>query len=292
MIKTHSLDRDGAGRRSHLAGRARIAAVAAAAGFLLVPAAARASAPDSSPDTTPPASSGAPVTGVGLEGVTWDVDSASLDVSAAGDVVPTLHLEDGTVTGFSGCNTFHGTYTTDGTSLTFAMLATTMMACEAPASTVESELLHRLEETTSFTIGVSGLELLDASGKTVVHANVSNSSLVGDWAITGYLNAEANGFMSVLEGDAAPTASFAEDGTVSGNAGCNTYNGPWTQSDDRTDISVGPLATTRMACADQDANDQETSLLQALEASVSADVTTHAATFYNDDGWRTVTLTR
>ena len=206
--------------------------------------------------------------------------------------MPTLHLEDGTVTGFSGCNTFHGTYTTDGTSLTFGMLATTMMACEAPASTVESELLHRLEETTSFTIGVSGLELLDASGKTVVHANVSNSSLVGDWAITGYLNADANGFMSVLEGDAAPTASFAEDGTVSGNAGCNTYNGPWTQSDDRTDISVGPLATTRMACADQDANDQETSLLQALEASVSADVTTHAATFYNDDGWRTVTLTR
>ena len=98
--------------------------------------------------------------------------------------------------------------------------------------------------------------------------------------------------MSALGGDAAPTASFAEDGTVSGNAGCNTYNGPWTQSDDRTDISVGPLATTRMACADQDANDQETSLLQALEASVSADVTTHAATFYNDDGWRTVTLTR
>ena len=172
------------------------------------------------------------------------------------------------------------------------MLGTTMMACEAPASTVESELLHRLEETTSFTIGVSGLELLDASGKTVVHANVSNSSLVGDWAITGYLNADANGFMSVLEGDAAPTASFAEDGTVSGNAGCNTYNGPWTQSDDRTDISVGPLATTRMACADQDANNQETWLLQALEASVSADVTTHAATFYNDDGWRTVTLTR
>jgi heat shock protein HslJ len=291
MTKLHTRDRDGVGRRSHLAGRARIAAVAAA-GFLLVPAAALASAPESSPDTTPPASSGAPVTGGGLEGVTWDVDSASLDVSAAGDVVPTLHLEDGTVTGFSGCNTFHGTYTTDGTSLTFGMLGTTMMACEAPASTVESELLHRLEETTSFTIGVSGLELLDASGKAVVHANVSNSSLVGDWAITGYLNADANGFMSVLEGDAAPTASFAEDGTVSGNAGCNTYNGPWTQSGDRTDISVGPLATTRMACADQDANDQETSLLQALEASVSADVTTHAATFYNDDGWRTATLTR
>ena len=291
MTKTHSLDRDGIGRRSHLARRARVAAVVAA-GFLLVPAVARASAPDSSPDTTPPASSGAPVTGGGLEGVTWDVDSASLDVSDAGDIVPTLHLEDGTITGFSGCNTFFGTYTTDGTSLTFGMLGTTMMACEAPASTVESELLHRLEETTSFTVGVSGLELLDASGKTVVHANVSNSSLVGDWAITGYLNAEANGFMSVLEGDAAPTASFAEDGTVSGNAGCNTYNGPWTQSDDRTEISVGPLATTRMACADQDVNDQETSLLQALEASVSAEVTTHAATFYNDDGWRTVTMTR
>ena len=206
--------------------------------------------------------------------------------------MPTLHLEDGTVTGFSGCNTFHGTYTTDGESLTFGLLATTMMACDEPASAVESELLHRLEETTSFTVGVSGLDLLDESGTTLVHANVSNSVLVGDWAITGYLNVDAHAFMSTLEGDAAPTASFAEDGTVSGNAGCNTYNGPWTQSDDRTDISVGPLASTRMACADQAANDQEASLLQALEASVTADVTTHAATFYNDDGWRTVTLTR
>ena len=291
MTNMHTREWDGVGRRSHVRGRARVAAIVAA-GFLLAPAAARASAPDSAPDTTPPASTGAPITGAGLEGVTWDVDSASLDVPDAGDVVPTLHLEDGTVTGFSGCNTFHGTYTTDGTSLTFGLLATTMMACEAPASTVESELLHRLEETTSFTVGVSGLELLDASGKTVVHANVSNSVLVGDWEITGYLNADKSAFVSALGGDAAPTASFAEDGTVSGNAGCNTYNGPWTQSDDRTDISVGPLASTRMACADQDANDQETSLLQALEASVSADVTTHAATFYNDDGWRTVTLTR
>jgi heat shock protein HslJ len=41
-------------------------------------------------------------------------------------------------------------------------------------------------------------------------------------------------------------ASFA-DGKVSGRSGCNRYNGGWQQ--DGAAIKVGPLMSTRMACA-------------------------------------------
>ena len=43
-----------------------------------------------------------------------------------------------------------------------------------------------------------------------------------------------------------PTLAFADDGTVSGFAGCNTYGGPF--STDGGTIAIGPLAATEMAC--------------------------------------------
>jgi heat shock protein HslJ len=51
---------------------------------------------------------------------------------------------------------------------------------------------------------------------------------------------------SVPAGDAKETLVFGADGTVHGNAGCNTFNG--TPTIDGSTIRFGPLATTRMAC--------------------------------------------
>ena len=62
--------------------------------------------------------------------------------------------------------------------------------------------------------------------------------------------------------DAVPTMEFGEDGTVSGNASCNTYNAAVTI--DGSELSFGPVATTRMMCADPAAADQETAFVAAL----------------------------
>jgi heat shock protein HslJ len=43
------------------------------------------------------------------------------------------------------------------------------------------------------------------------------------------------------------TLSFAEDGTVSGSAGCNTYSGSY-ETDDQGGMSFGPFASTTKAC--------------------------------------------
>jgi heat shock protein HslJ len=60
-----------------------------------------------------------------------------------------------------------------------------------------------------------------------------------------------------------PTAVFGTDGSVSGNATCNTFNGTYTIDGHR--ITVGPLATTRMACATDELNAQEAAYLAALQ---------------------------
>jgi heat shock protein HslJ len=51
---------------------------------------------------------------------------------------------------------------------------------------------------------------------------------------------------SVPAGDVKETLDFGTDGSVHGNAGCNTFNG--TVTIDGSTIGFGPLATTQMAC--------------------------------------------
>ncbi len=61
----------------------------------------------------------------------------------------------------------------------------------------------------------------------------------------------------------ASTLVFGEDGTVSGLAGCNNFNGSAELGEGT--ITFGPLATTRMACTDEGLAQLETDYLGALE---------------------------
>ncbi len=59
------------------------------------------------------------------------------------------------------------------------------------------------------------------------------------------------------------TLAFPETGKVAGNGSCNRFFGPAEIKGDA--IRLGPLASTRMACAEQ-AMDQEAKYLEALQA--------------------------
>ena len=65
---------------------------------------------------------------------------------------------------------------------------------------------------------------------------------------------------------APPTIIFGTDGTVSGTTGCNQYNGTYTTDGDK--LTVGPLATTRMACDDA-INVQEAAFTEAFSGATS-----------------------
>ena len=62
--------------------------------------------------------------------------------------------------------------------------------------------------------------------------------------------------------DVTPTIAF-ESGTVSGSGGCNRFTG--TYDEDGAKLSLGMLATTRMACA-EDVMSAEAAYLSALES--------------------------
>ena len=58
-------------------------------------------------------------------------------------------------------------------------------------------------------------------------------------------------------------ASFADDGRITGTAGCNRYSAPCTRDGER--IAIGPTVATRMSCgAPEGIMEQEAAYLDAL----------------------------
>jgi heat shock protein HslJ len=77
------------------------------------------------------------------------------------------------------------------------------------------------------------------------------------WTLVDLAGAEA-------VGDPAPSLAFTEEGTVTGTTGCNTFNGE--VSIEGSSLTFGPLATTRMACLEEELAEQEQTFLLAMEA--------------------------
>jgi heat shock protein HslJ len=93
----------------------------------------------------------------------WDLAEMGPTADFA-HLLPTIEFRaDGTVSGFAGCNTFHGTYSSDGASLTLGPLATTRIGCPRPASAVEAEYLEALSGVTGWAIEPDGRLRLDGS---------------------------------------------------------------------------------------------------------------------------------
>ena len=83
------------------------------------------------------------------------------------------------------------------------------------------------------------------------------------WKLNSY-NDGQGALVTVLAGSEV-TAHFAEDGTLSGFAGCNNYTTSYNLDGDN--ISIGPIASTLMACdSPPGIMDQETQFLAALES--------------------------
>jgi heat shock protein HslJ len=118
--------------------------------------------------------------------------------------------------------------------------------------------------------------------------------LVGTrWALTGYDNG-TGGFSSVIRGTEI-TATFAQEGAVTGSAGCNSYNGAY-EAEDATSpagsISIGPVASTMMACpAPEGIMEQETAYLAALQSATAYEIQGDELTLTGAEGQRLATYT-
>ncbi len=86
---------------------------------------------------------------------------------------------------------------------------------------------------------------------------VDTSGLSGEWNITAINDA------AVLS-STSPTLNFADDGTLSGNASCNSISAAYAAADGAITID-SDIAMTLMAC-DPGTNDQERAVLDILNA--------------------------
>lgn len=69
------------------------------------------------------------------------------------------------------CNSFRGSYTVDGATISFGPAAATLMACPDPLAQQERQLFSAFESAATFQLGEDGkLALLDNEGRVVVSA--------------------------------------------------------------------------------------------------------------------------
>lgn len=202
---------------------------------------------------------------VSLEGPMWQLveylgeDGALVPAAVEG----TIRFLDGRAGGNTGCNNFFAAYTVDGNQLAFAEAGSTMMACPEPAMSQEQAFLTNLGLVASYEIADTQLTLFDAAGETVFVFQVQvPTPLTGtEWLATSYNN--GRGAVTSLVIGSEITATFADDGTLSGSAGCNRYTATYTL--DGEQISITPLAATMMFCEQPEGvMEQETEFIAAL----------------------------
>jgi heat shock protein HslJ len=113
---------------------------------------------------------------------------------------------------------------------------------------------------------------------------VISGSLEGDWQI-----ADLNGGGAVERGALRFDPGDHGTSAVSGTAGCNRFNGAWTQ--EGATLKLGPFAATMMACPPP-VEAVERRVLALLEAAASVTYTTDGAAILATADGRKLTLMR
>jgi heat shock protein HslJ len=217
-------------------------------------------------------------------GVPWVV-SSGVDLHGS-DAVPSATFTDDTVGGSTGCNRFTASYTVDGDSMEIGTIATTRMACPPPANAIERAYLAALGRVAAWHQAGLELVLVDDDDNEVLR--YEEASPLGDWEVTAFLSGEA--VTSPLPGTTI-TATFADDGTLTGSSGCNTYQTAFALG--RGSIEIEPPAATEMACAEPEGvMDQEAAYLAALPTAVGYRVDGGSLALVSADGTYVASYTR
>jgi heat shock protein HslJ len=219
--------------------------------------------PDSAGAPTDPAtSSGAPVAEL-LEGRTFVSTGITGHQLVEGTEVRMV-FDGSSLRVQAGCNTLLGVYAVEQGSLRVTDLAGTEMGCPEELMAQDQWLAQLVESGPGMT--VAGDELTLVSGETAL---VLTDRVVADpdeplegtvWQLDSSIRGDA---VSHTVGMEHATIRFdTEEGVLLVETGCNTGSAPYERAGD--EVSVGPLALTRMACEPQ-AMAIEELLVEALD---------------------------
>jgi len=207
-----------------------------------------------------------------LVGVTWRLDAptlAALAPDAPDTAAVTLTFADGQVGGTSGCNQYFGSYEAgDDGSLKIGQLGGTEMACQEPVMALEAAYLAALGAVDGFSVDDASLTLGGEVRLTFSEEVPPEPLPLGGttWDLDSIYSGDT--VSSVVAGSQV-TMALADDGSVSGSAGCNTYSGTYSLDGDA--LSFGPLASTKMVCA-EDVMAQEAAFIDAMSRVSSSEI--------------------
>jgi heat shock protein HslJ len=195
---------------------------------------------------------------------------------------------DGALSLQADCNRGSGQYTVDGSRLTLQPRAITLAIC-GPGSQ-DAVFLRDLQRVTSYVLDGESLALnLTMDSGTMYFTPQPPASLTGAaWRVQSVNN--GRGGVASVFADTRLSATFGDDGTVTGETGCNTYRGPYTL--DGATIAFGPLITTRRACLSEQAAAQEQAFTAALAASARYELAGDRLTLRDANGATQVILVR
>jgi heat shock protein HslJ len=229
-------------------------------------------------------------TGGELQSTRWVLDSYLVDGSltvVADDLFADAEFKANRVTGFAGCNDFDALYRTGGRMLLVGMPRMTLMACSETASAFESNFMALLQQSRFYSIRADHLVVRGPDRSILlVFVGAPNNPLLGAWEVDSFA-AGGGAVTSPLEGTDLSVVFRLR--TAGGSAGCNTFDGPYTTNG--AVAAIGPLATTRMACA-EDVMAQEASFLAALQGVGRIEQRANAVNLQDRDGNLLVALVK
>jgi heat shock protein HslJ len=201
-----------------------------------------------------------------LDRSAWVLSSLPGQPLPAGAAV-TLRFDGDRVSGSDGCNRFGGPYAGTGGRLRVGPnLASTQMACPDALRPLAATFGRALAAATGYRIEGTSLVLLDDRGQPLARFAPQPAGLAGTaWDVDAY-NDGRQAVVSLAAGSRI-TLEFNADGGVGGSGGCNRYSGNVSTGGEA--LRIGPLRSTRMACAPE-LMQQETAFLRALESATSA----------------------
>ncbi len=171
-----------------------------------------------------------------------------------------------TLSARAGCNSMSGGYSiTDGT-LEVGAMASTMMACSDELMAQDTWLSEFLSGAPSIALDGDTLTLTGDEA-TLTSSAIQPAELEGTtWNVTGIV---ANEAVSSLPAGAEASITIA-DGQAAIQTGCNSGSTSVDITD--TTITFGPIALTKMACADEAVNQLEAHVIIVLGGEVTYEI--------------------
>ena len=165
--------------------------------------------------------------------------------------------ENNMLSGNTGCNQVTGKYTvTLDKVITFSQLGSTRMACEPKQMALETQVLEMLDKVNNFNIAGDKISLSIGLNAPIAELRrMSDNEIVNKyWKLT-----ELNGKkVTMLENQEKEQYFILKsDNTITGFAGCNTFNGKYTLKEGMRISFDENMAITMKACPDVDFNESE-----------------------------------